>query len=590
VRFNLLTSIEAFCEEKKVSELVNDLQLFFIITPQEPRIEIPIDEVNALPLTPERIRSHIKGLGMINSPATIFITSRPISPFRELFWDHDVPILSNNRTENRADANAVWLARRLLHIGMSLFAKTACLDTTCVCNNLDNFLTLCGQCEEKLRSQGYRDGIARLKDGINWLNQRYEVAKPDLIVHPLINPDTHLTLADYYARKYQGEGRRPFGGKIILMVLHFLSDLLPFVEALNKLGASFSDIYLVAKPYPYAKRDLVSHELERRGVNVYRATRSHDVSAVAEEVLRHLQQSKVLKDRKVLVIEDGGYFGPLLHEPVFNDILSKCVGIVEQTTKGIRRDRKKVGESPLVPILSVAESKFKADYESPEIGRITIQNISRFVPNVKLSGRRAVVFGFGSIGEHVAAHLNRSFNMGVSVVDIDAAKLLKALHRKDIVSEAVESFDKLILGKKAKLFVGTTGETSMNDQILTSLPNDCILVSTSSDREEIDMDWFIKTAGDQGKNIEEGKTEYHVSVNGEMRTYTVLADGYPINFYGSESLPNDTIDPIMTLLLLCGIDVCEKQLSPEIHTDYVNDDLQKKHKLVEEFLKLCMST
>ena len=205
MRFNLLTSIEAFCEEKKVSELVNDLQLFFIITPQEPRIEIPIDEVNALPLTPERIRSHIKGLGMINSPATIFITSRPISPFRELFWDHDVPILSNNRTENRADANAVWLARRLLHIGMSLFAKTACLDTTCVCNNLDNFLTLCGQCEEKLRSQGYRDGIARLKDGINWLNQRYEVAKPDLIVHPLINPDTHLTLADYPINFYGSE-------------------------------------------------------------------------------------------------------------------------------------------------------------------------------------------------------------------------------------------------------------------------------------------------------------------------------------------------------------------------------------------------
>lgn len=591
---NLLVSSEAIFEECKIAELLNNLQLFFTVRACEHRIEIPSDTIHALPPTPEQLMVLVNHFGSKPEDSTraitVLMTSRLIhaSPPRELVWGRQFAVLSNYKGQQRHhDATTVWAARHLVHLGMSLFVDVPCQDETCVCNNLKNFLTLCERCENKLRERDYRDGIARLKDAINWLNQRYNSQRPDLAVRPLVSPDTRLVLAEHYAEQKKAEGKQPFAGKVVLMVLHFLSDLLPFVDALNKLGAPFSQMYLVAKPYPYAKRDLVSHELERRGVNVFRATHSHDVPEIAKMVLENIQGASVLKGQKIVVIEDGGYFAPLLHEPAFANLLQSCIGVVEQTTKGIRRDREKVGDKPTVPILSVAESKFKAEYESPEIGRVTIQNISRFVPNTKLSGRRAVVFGFGSIGEQVASQLNRSFNMGVSVVDFNEIKHLKALHRKDIVSEAAATFAELQFGDEATLVVGTTGECSIKKEILTALRDGCILASTSSDRVEIEMDALKEMAGDNVRPIEEGKTEYRISVEGNEKTVTVLADGYPINFYGSESLPNDTIDPIMTLLILCGIELCENKLEPIIHLDYVNKDIEEKYGLIAEFLRLC---
>lgn len=65
----------------------------------------------------------------------------------------------------------------------------------------------------------------------------------------------------------------------------------------------------------------------------------------------------------------------------------------------------------------------------------------------------------------------------------------------------------------------------------------------------------------------------------------MLAEGYPINFYGSESLPNDTIDPIMTLLLLCGVELTlRNDLKKEVDAEMVGVVVEKRG-LVARFLQ-----
>lgn len=585
MKLRLLVSTEASCSEGDISAFVNRLQSLFTVEVVSARIELPTTD-SLRPLMVSEILAHLSALGILTPTLAlalpVLLTSRHLAGIDSnsvLIADQFVTI-SDHLQDLGPDATTRWFAKHLIRVGTAAIAKRECDSFNCVCGSNSDYFALCGECETSLRRQGYRDGLTHLKNSINWLNQfRVDDPAAETQIPPI--RAARLPLAEGYVEEYEKRNLAPFNGKTVLMVLHFLSDVLPFVDAVAKLGASYQNMVLIAKPYPYSRRDQVTHELECRGVQVYRADKDRPISALAREVLERLSVGG--SESKIVVIEDGGYFGPLLHEPEFASVLTRCIGIVEQTTKGIRayegiKDFK-------VAILSVAQSRFKNEFESPEIGRITIQNISRFVPNVKLSGRNAIVFGFGAIGEQVAACLNRSFNMGVSVVVIDNEHLLKAQHRKDVVVEAKRAFEELRFKDRAAIVVGTSGRpATISETVLRALPNGCILVSTSSDRIEIDIEALERLSGSEGFSVEEGKTEYVLNIDGARKVLTILAEGYPINFYGSESLPNDTIDPIMTLLLLCGIELCEKTLAPGVNKEHV-DVLTKERFLVEKCIE-----
>jgi S-adenosylhomocysteine hydrolase len=267
---------------------------------------------------------------------------------------------------------------------------------------------------------------------------------------------------------------------------------------------------------------------------------------------------------------------------------SKLIGIVEQTQKGANIDKEITNLS--APVLNVAESTFKKMYESPEIGRVTVQNIGKFTPNTKLSGQHAVIFGFGSVGQEVAFHLTNFFNMTVSVVDRDDFAVLRARHKKSIVSEAAKTFKDLDFGNRAVLAVGTTGgkSPSITEEVLKSLPNGAIVVSTSSDREEIDMVGLERMSAGRHRRIELGKDEYLIDApDGRTKSIILLAEGYPINFYATESLPNDTIDPIMTLLLLAGVELAinrDKPLEANLNAKAV-DRITDDRRLIQRFMQ-----
>ena len=515
----------------------------------------------------------------------VLLTSRRIEgvPDTAVFRDNRINIISDHFETMASTATCLWLARRVLQLGIGATLGRTCDRCVCVAGSDPDYSALCDDCEKILRSQSYRDGVRHLKDTINWLNQHRDDTDPLIETAPRAEIPANLRLAhEYAAADLAGT---TFSGKTVLMVLHFLSDLVPFVEALHKAGAEYKDMVLIAKPYPYSHRDAVSHHLECLGVDVHRAG-AKEVSELATDVLNKLVSARDLEQRSIVVIEDGGYFAPLLHEDRFAAIARRCVGVVEQTTKGIREAEDRIPKERFkLPILSVAKSNFKDDYESPEVGRITVQNIGRFVPNVKLSGGHAIVFGFGSIGEHVAANLNRAFNMAVSVAVTDEAHLLKAIHRKDIVMEAKKDFDQLRFRDLAVLVVGTTGRKhTISEAVITNVRDGCILASTSSDRVEIDMPALERLAGRNIEPVEEGNVRYTIKVGEQTKTITVLADGYPINFYASESLPNDTIDPVMTLLLLSAAELCNNVVEPGIQLELVNE-VTKNHKLIERVLK-----
>jgi adenosylhomocysteinase len=568
-----------------VAALVNRLQLFFVVTRFEQSIAFTPDLLARPLLEPEELASHCRGVlaGYTHRKEFVIIltSARLLVAAGSSVWSmEDIAVVSNQEWEEQGESAVLRFARHILHLGMEKVLTHRSNVLSCIGATADRFDCLCYDCEAQLRAKGFRDGIARLKEGFNILNQlEYDIGLD------ILPPDsnlltTRLRLAETYVAALS-QSSEAFADVTVLIVLHFLSDLVPFVHALAGIGVRFSNIYLVAKPYPYSKRDEVSHVLESLGVNTTRASSARSVEQCVQEVLTVLAKRDFGDSEKILIIEDGGYFAPAMHAG-FGELLRRCVGVVEQTQKGANADKQI--KTPLVPILSVAESTFKKAYESPEIGRVAIQNISRFTPNMKLSGGNAVVFGFGSVGQEVAFHLTNAFNMTVSVVEDHDLPLLRARHRRSIVAEAHKTFDELSF-RRPDLIVGTTGTTSVTRQVIQALERDTILVSTSSDQIEIDLT-ALKELSTRSCEIEEGKTKYIIaSEDGEI-ALILIAEGYPINFYGSESVPNDTIDPIMTLLLLCGAELVTRPPESVGVLEGQVDKIADRHQLIERFLRL----
>lgn len=583
----LVTTERTRCEVGPVVALVNALQYFFVVRNEVVSVGFPETIVAQPLLHPSVVTRFVRSevATQFSSPPafTVLLTSHflAIANNGSTFREDDVSVISNHLWRMADMPETFRFARHILQLGLSRLLKHSSRVRSCIAGPQEGFDCLCDDCEGQLITGGFRDGVLFLKDSLNTLNQLQAGGGLSITDREPGSQFGELKLARDYVAEFR-KGQISLENHVIAIVLHFLSDLVPFVKSLHELGANYSDIYLVAKPYPYARRDEVSHILQSLGVNVERALTGTTVTQCATAVLRELQFRNALAEKRLLVIEDGGYFAPLLHQPDFSQLLDRCVGIVEQTQKGADDDKKI--KNLAVPILSVAESAFKKMYESPEIGRVAVQNIARFTPNVKLSGRHATVFGFGSVGQEVAHHLNNSFNMTVSVVDPKLEALLRARHKKSIVAEAAERFEGLKFQKPA-LIVGTTGKTSITRGVLEQLTEDTVLVSTSSDQIEIDLKALNELASGRIWKVVEGKTIYTVGDEKQFKDVTLLAEGYPINFYGSESLPNDTIDPIMTLLLLCGVELTlRNDLKKEVDAEMVGVVVEKRG-LVARFLQ-----
>jgi S-adenosylhomocysteine hydrolase len=565
---DLIVSTDAQCNATEICTLLNRLQSLVVVgfrAISPPVIETAEDDAI---VTAEDVHAALLRSGALESRelgrrVLIFITGQRVglgAPQEYINHLSEIGILSTHWMRGvDTDEGAYGVASYVLHMAMSRLAPPPCDRRSCIGGAYSTFTYLCNECETKLRERGHRDGIATLKSAINVFNVFRDAGVIAAVTHEgPRHRDNSLPLVQYYANKYSSAGDGlPFTGKAVLMVLHFLSDLIPFVRAVMTLGAQAGDIYLVAKPYPYPERDRIAHALRLAGATLEQVPLKGEVDTTVRELLRNIVSSGRLAGRQFVVIEDGGYFAPLLHGTEFSHLLGSCVGVVEQTTKGMRRDE---GISSLaVPILAVAKSKFKDSYESPEIGRVTVQNIRAFMPDRKFSGGHALVLGFGSIGRAVAEQLNAALNMSVSILDRKGhLNLVAAGHRKDVVSEADWRLPRLRFWDRFSLVVGTTGspEPSINRKLLSRVKSSCVLVSTSSDRNEIDFAALRNMSIGEPHVEAEGREVYTIN-DGSGRRVTVLAEGYPINFYGSDSVPNDTIDPVMAILLLSAISLCK---------------------------------
>jgi len=399
-----------------------------------------------------------------------------------------------------------------------------------------------------------------------------------------------LKMLPYYIdKKCEELGGEVLKDYFIIILLHFLRDLIPFVEGLKKFGAEPKKCYLICKPYPYAYKDWISSFLRDEGYNIIIVDDFDKMEAAITLTLEEIEQKIKKENGHFIIVEDGGYITPILHKK-FKDIIPYCKGTVEQTTKGIRRDKEV--KDLQVPILNVAECKFKKDYEPRFVARAVVQNLQNMLPDKHFDGNYALVIGYGAIGSKIVESLHNNLNMRVYVADKDKSQQLKAKGDKN-VAEVLEPADVKNHTKEHMLVIGATGERSIDKEEINSLKHGTILASASSDRGEINVEELELLAGKENKRdliSRDGQkigTLYKLERlnNNEI---TLLADGYPINFYYSESVPNESFDPILTTLFLSVLEVATKKISPGISSEVV-DELVERERIIDKTIQTYFS-
>jgi S-adenosylhomocysteine hydrolase len=159
------------------------------------------------------------------------------------------------------------------------------------------------------------------------------------------------------------------------------------------------------------------------------------------------------------------------------------------------------------------------------------------------------------------------------------------LEAQQEIFRTCQYLDNCVRGKF--LIIGATGETSIGRNELLSMEHNVILVSSSSDQREIGLNELKALSSGHEQLLANGdKSGTKFIIRGTEKSINLIADGYPINFWAEESMPNRVSDVIMSLIYISSIDISlnSNSLDKKVLTDRVNE-LERQYKLAELYMR-----
>ena len=220
------------------------------------------------------------------------------------------------------------------------------------------------------------------------------------------------------ALRKEYKNKKPLKGAQILGCLHMTIQTAVLIETLIKLGAEvrWSSCNI------FSTQDHAAAAIAEKGIPVFAWK-----GMTEKEFWWCIDQTIIGKKnwKPNLILDDGGDLTKVMHEK-YKHILKSVKGLSEETTTGVHRlyDMDKRNKL-LVPAINVNDSVTKSKFDNLYGCRESLVDGIRRATDIMLSGKVAVVCGYGDVGKGSAASL-RNGGARVMVTEVDPICALQA--------------------------------------------------------------------------------------------------------------------------------------------------------------------
>jgi len=337
--------------------------------------------------------------------------------------------------------------------------------------------------------------------------------------------------------RHQYKADQPLKGAKIVGCLHMTIQTAVLIETLAALGA----------------------EIKWSSCNIF-STQDHAAAAIAdagipvfawkgetEEEYEWCIRQTIEGWEPNMILDDGGDLTKIMHEE-YPHLMDNIIGISEETTTGVHRLIKMFQEGTLkAPAINVNDSVTKSKNDNKYGCRHSLSDAIKRSTDMLLSGKKALVIGYGDVGKGSAQSL-RQEGMIVRVTEIDPICAMQA---------CLDGYE-VVLAKdymaESDVVVTTTGNQNVIDVEEIKLAKDnSVLCNIGHFDNEINV-----------RHLEEQGTWTEIKENVDLiRIYgkdiILLAKGRLVNLGNATGHPSRIMDGSFSNQVLAQIDLFQNR-------------------------------
>ncbi|MCP5166012.1 MAG: adenosylhomocysteinase [Pseudomonadales bacterium] len=353
---------------------------------------------------------------------------------------------------------------------------------------------------------------------------------------------------------------KPLSGAKILGCIHMTIQTGVLIETLVELGAEvrWSSCNI------FSTQDHAAAAIAAAGIPVYAW------KGETEEEYDWCLEQTILKDGKPwdanMVLDDGGDLTGMLHEK-YPEMLDSIHGVTEETTTGVHRLQEMLKQGTLkVPAINVNDSVTKSKNDNKYGCRHSLNDAIKRGTDHLLSGKKALVIGYGDVGKGSAQSL-RQEGMIVRITEVDPICAMQACMDgfelvspyKNGLNDGSEDCVDAALLSTIDLLVTATGNFNVCDaNMLKALKNGAVVCNIGHFDNEIDTAFMRRNW-----QWEEIKPQVHKIYRDQASNdhLILLSEGRLVNLGNATGHPSRIMDGSFANQVLAQIYLYERRFA-----------------------------
>ena len=386
--------------------------------------------------------------------------------------------------------------------------------------------------------------------------------------------------------KYAAE--QPLKGAKIIGCIHMTVQTAVLIETLVALGAEvrWSSCNI------FSTQDEAAAAIVAAGIPVYAW------KGQTNEEGEWCVEQTILKNGKPwdanMLLDDGGDLTAMVHEK-YPEMLAKINGVTEETTTGVHRLVEMLNNGELkIPAINVNDAVTKSKNDNKYGCRHSLNDALKRGTDMLLSGKRALVIGYGDVGKGSAQSL-RQEGMIVRVTESDPICAMQACmdgfevvspYRDGLKTGEIQDINTRLLDD-TDVLVTTTGNIDVCDSaMLQCLKKGSIVCNIGHFDNEIDTTYMRKNW-----RWEEVKPQVHQVFRSDARDdyLLLLAEGRLVNLGNATGHPSRIMDGSFANQVLAQIEMYQRGFAKLADADKANNiQIEVLPKHLDEEVARCM--